>query len=82
MPTELFELKVMVEADGWHEVAGLMDTVDRALDPHRDARDGVRRWSVVARQVPDDQTRELLGFIDECGSTAPGGVAPDDRLTA
>ena len=83
MPPGLFELKVMVEADGWHEVAALMDTVDRALDPHRQAHDSVRRWSVMARLVPGEQSRELLWFIEQCGTSTPAGGAPSaDRLTA
>jgi hypothetical protein len=83
VPPELFELKVMVEADGWHEVAALMDTVDRALDPHRQAHDDARRWSVMARLVPGEQSRELLRFIEQCGTSTPAGGAPSaDRLTA
>lgn len=83
MSSELFELKVMVEADGWHEVAALMDTVDRALDPHRQTHAGARRWSVMARRVPGEQSRELLRFIDQCGASTPDDVvASDDRLTA
>lgn len=83
MTSELFELKVMVEADDWQEVAALMDTVDRALDPHRQARDGTRRWSVMARRVPGAQSSELLRFIDRCaGPTGDDDAVSDDRLTA
>ncbi len=83
MSSELFELKVMIEADGWHEVAALMDAVDRALDPHQQVHDGARRWSVMARRVPDVQSRELLRFIDQCGeSTSDDRVVTDGRLTA
>jgi hypothetical protein len=81
--SELFELKVMVEADDWREVAALMDTVDRALDPHRQVRDGTRRWSVMARRVPGAQSTELLRFIDRYGGPAGDDDAvSDDRLTA
>lgn len=83
MASELFELKVIVEAAGWHEIAPLMDIVDRALDPHRQTADGTRRWSVTARRVPGEQSQELLRFIDRCGRTASGDDAvPADRLTA
>lgn len=82
MSSELFELKVMVEAKGWHDVAALMDAVDRALDPHRLAHKGARRWSVMARRVPGEQSRELLRFIDQLGASAPDDVVPDSRLTA
>ncbi|HEX6255024.1 MAG TPA: hypothetical protein VFZ70_04365 [Euzebyales bacterium] len=77
MPSELFELKVIVEADGWHDVAELMDTVDRALDPHRRARGGTRRWSVVANRLPGATGAELLAVVtDGEDAAAPG------RLTA
>jgi hypothetical protein len=61
--SEVFELKVLVEADDWHDVATLMASVDRALDPHRRASAGERRWSVVAQRLPARRARELLGFI-------------------
>lgn len=60
----LFELKVLVEADDWHDVAALMASVDRALDPHRQARGGQRRWSVIAGVVPADCASELLWFVE------------------
>lgn len=83
MPSELFELKVIVEADGWHEVAALMDTVDRALDPHRRVRDGDRRWSVLAARIPEERAQELLRFIDQAdGPATGGGTVASDRLTA
>jgi hypothetical protein len=83
VPSELFELKVMIEADGWHEIAALMDSVDRALDPHRQAHEGERRWSVTARRVPDAHSHELLRFLDQCGAPLQEhGIASEDRLTA
>lgn len=82
MASELFELKVMVEADGWHEVAALMDTVDRALDPHRQGPDRTRRWSVTARRVPGERSRELLRFIERWAPADDSGAVSDDRLTA
>jgi hypothetical protein len=65
VPTELFELKVIVEADGWHDLSGLMTTVDRALDPHRQSCDGGRRWSVVASRLPAGQADDLRRFVDQ-----------------
>jgi hypothetical protein len=62
---ELFELKVLVEADDWHDVAALMASVDRALDPHQEAVSGQRRWSVVANRLPADRAHELLEFVDQ-----------------
>ncbi|CAN5917447.1 hypothetical protein BH23ACT10_BH23ACT10_28390 [soil metagenome] len=79
MPAELFELKVIVEADGWHDLSDLMATVDDALEPHRATRDDDRRWSVVANRLPAGQAQQLLWFIDQfdrCGRPAP------DRLSA
>lgn len=61
----LFELKVIVEADGWHDVSTLMATVDEALAQHRRSRDSTRRWSVVAAPLPPAQARELLWFITD-----------------
>ena len=69
---------MFVEADGWHDVAALMDTVDRALDPHRRTVAG-RRWSVTAARVPDEHRRELTAFL--AGTDAAVDTAPD-RLTA
>jgi hypothetical protein len=60
---ELFELKVLVEAHDWHDVAALMASVDRALDPHHCAMSGDRRWSVVANRLPADHAHELLEFL-------------------
>jgi len=62
---ELFELKVLVEAHDWHDVAALMASVDRALDPHQTAVSGQRRWSVVANRLPADRAQELLEFLAE-----------------
>jgi hypothetical protein len=62
---ELFELKVLIEAYDWHDVATLMASVDRALDPHQAAVSGERRWSVVANRLPADRAHELLEFIDQ-----------------
>jgi hypothetical protein len=61
---ELFELKVLVEAHDWHDVATLMASVDRALDPHQAAVSGQRRWSVVANRLPAEHAQELLEFLD------------------
>lgn len=77
MPTELFELKVFVEADGWSDVATLMERVDEALEPHRQARGGTRRWSVVANRLHGARREELLAVI--AGLDPPG---PADRMTA
>jgi len=62
---KLFELKVLVEAHDWHDVAALMASVDRALDPHQTAVSGQRRWSVVANRLPADRAQELLEFLAE-----------------
>lgn len=70
---ELFELKVLVEAHGWHDVAALMASVDRALDPHQSAVSGDRRWSVVANRIPAERADELLEFIDH---QAPADAVP------
>jgi hypothetical protein len=74
---ELFELKVLVEAHDWHDVATLMTSVDRALDPHQAAVSGQRRWSVVANRLPADRAHELLDFVSQTSAEAPG--APDLR---
>jgi hypothetical protein len=66
---ELFELKVLVEAYDWHDVATLMASVDRALDPHQAAVSGERRWSVVANRLPADRAHELLEFVDQQETT-------------
>jgi hypothetical protein len=78
--SELFELKVIVEADGWHDIAELMDGVDRALDPHRRARGGTRRWSVVATRLPTTEGAELLAAVDD-DEEGDAAVATD-RLSA
>jgi hypothetical protein len=70
---ELFELKVLVEAHDWRDVAALMASVDRALDPHHTAVSGDRRWSVVANRLPADQAHELLQFVGR-RLPAPSGV--------
>lgn len=77
MPTELFELKVFVEADGWSDVATLMERVDEALEPHRQARDGTRRWSVVADRLHGARREELLAVIAELDARGR-----DERMTA
>lgn len=61
---ELFELKVLVEALDWHDVAALMASVDRALDPHQRAMSGARRWSVVANRLPAERAGELLNLVE------------------
>jgi hypothetical protein len=61
--SEVFELKVLVEADDWHDVAALIASVDRALDPHQRTGRGDRRWSVIANRLPAPRARELLGFV-------------------
>lgn len=61
--TTLFELRVIVEADGWYDVSALVDTVDRALEPHRTGCEGGRQWSVVASPLPVERADELLWFI-------------------
>lgn len=63
-PIALFELKVIVEADGWRDVSMLVDAVDRALEPHRSGREGGRRWSVVASPLPAERANALLWFIE------------------
>ena len=75
-PPELFELKVLVEAHDWHDVAALMASVDRALDPHQTAMSGDRRWSVVANRLPANRAHELLEFLDRwsAASVAERGV--------
>lgn len=79
--SELFELKVIVEADGWHDVAAVMASVDEALEPHHDGRPGGRRWSVVAAPLPEGRAQELLWFIDrsDAGASEP---ATSDRMSA
>lgn len=67
MPTTLFELKVIVEADGWRDVSMLIDAVDHALEPHRSGREGGRQWSVVASPLPAERADELLWFIEGSG---------------
>ena len=67
---ELFELKVLVEAHDWHDVATLMASVDRALDPHQAAVSGQRRWSVVANRLPADRAHELLDFVGQSAAEA------------
>jgi hypothetical protein len=67
---ELFELKVLVEAYDWHDVAALMASVDRALDPHQAAVSGQRRWSVVANRLPADRAHELLEFLADVPAVA------------
>lgn len=79
--SELFELKVIVEADGWRDLSGLMAAVDDALEPHRLTSERGRRWSVVAARLPADHARELLWFIDECNDLEPT-EAPADRMSA
>jgi hypothetical protein len=77
---ELFELKVLVEAHDWHDVATLMASVDRALDPHQTAVSGNRRWSVVASRLPADRADELLEFVgghETRRQPADHGDAPD-----
>lgn len=68
---ELFELKVLVEAHGWHDVAALMSSVDRALDPHQAAIPGDRRWSVVANRIPAERADELLDLVDQLDVQEP-----------
>lgn len=74
--SEIFELKVLVEAEDWHDVASLMASVDRALDPHHRVRSGDRRWSVVAQRLPAWHARELLGFVGRHQRAA--SIAEDD----
>jgi hypothetical protein len=68
---ELYELKVLVEAHGWHDVATLMSSVDRALDPHQAAIPGDRRWSVVANRIPAERADELLDLVDQLDVQEP-----------
>jgi hypothetical protein len=75
---ELFELKVLVEAHGWHDVAALMASVDRALDPHHAAIQGERRWSVVANRLPAERADELLDFVDQLDGDEPATSHHDD----
>lgn len=63
MASQLFELKVFVEADDWRDVATLVTSVDRALDPHHRRTDGNRRWSVVANRVPGGEADALLSLV-------------------
>ncbi len=79
-PSELFELKVIVEADGWHDIAAVMTSVDEALELHRDGRPGGRRWSVVASPLPAGRAQELLWFVD--GPDTDAGPATDGRRSA
>lgn len=79
--SELFELKVIVEADGWHDVAAVMASVEEALEPHRDGRPGGRRWSVVAGPLREDRAQELLWFIDQSDPGASGSGA-SGRMSA
>lgn len=72
---DLFELKVIVEADGWRDVAALMAAVDRALDPHQAAQSRERRWSVIADRLSDERAGELRALIDELDAGASAGVA-------
>lgn len=76
MPTELYELKVLVEADDWRDLSDVMATVDDALEPHRRSARGARRWSVVASRLPAGTTQDLLWFLkhDE-GEHATADVA-------
>jgi hypothetical protein len=78
---ELFELKVIVEADGWRDVAAVMATVDEALEPHRDGRPGGRRWSVVAAPLPAGRARELRWFVEEADGRT-GEPPATDRMSA
>lgn len=75
---ELFELKVLVEAHGWHDVAALMASVDRALDPHQAAIPGDRRWSVVANRLPAERADELLDFVDQLDTHEHGTGRRDE----
>jgi hypothetical protein len=78
---ELFELKVLVEAHDWHDVATLMASVDRALDPHQTAVSGQRRWSVVANRLPADRAHELLEFVDQHEPTdTPAAAQPQPSV--
>lgn len=78
---QLFELKVIVEADGWHDVAALVASVDEALEPHRDGRTGDRRWSVVAAPLPEGRARELRWFVEDADAHA-GEPSATDRMSA
>lgn len=79
---ELFELKVLVEAHDWHDVATLMASVDRALDPHQTAVSGQRRWSVVANRLPADRAQELLEFLAELPDVRASERPQPSRRTA
>lgn len=80
---ELFELKVIVEAGGWHDIAAVMASVEEALEPHRDSRPGGRRWSVVAAPLHEGRARELLWFIDQPDIEADAsGTTGSDRMSA
>lgn len=79
MSTALFELRVIVEADGWRDVSTLVDAVDGALERHRPGRDDGRRWSVVASPLPAERAGELLWFIDRYDESGDDGP---DQLTA
>jgi hypothetical protein len=81
VPTELFELKVIVEADDWRDVATMMSSVDDALEPHRDDRVSGRRWSVVARLLPDGQAEALRWFLEQSPDD-DRPVSPAGRLSA
>lgn len=75
-PSDLYELKVIIEADGWHEMATLMACVDRALDPHVRRRGGSRRWSVIANRLSAGKAHELLWCVEQDerpGSGDPAG---------
>lgn len=74
MPSDVFELKVLVEASDWRDVAALMSSVDRALDPHEHGAMPGRRWSVVASRLADEPARELLAFVGQLATTdTPAG---------
>ncbi len=79
-PSDLYELKVIIEADDWHDVSALMDSVDRALDPHRRRRGASRQWSVIANRLPAGQARELLWFVEQLETGT--GDPPADRISA
>ena len=79
---ELFELKVIVEADGWRDVAAVMASVDEALEPHRDGRPGDRRWSVVAAPLPEGRAQELRWFVEQHDAGAADPPASDRRMSA
>lgn len=70
--SDLFELRVLVEATDWHDVATLMSDVERAIDPHHVRAGEDRRWSVVANRLSAQQAAELRTFLDERARAAPG----------